>query len=134
MTATPEILLVDDDKSVLFVVRECLRQSGQFEVADFAHPGEALAAFEKDPNRFCLLITDYCMPDMTGEELAAQIQAKRPEMPVIGISGTPHKYKHPETFAELLPKPFDVEALEASVQRLVSLPIAPPAAQVENRI
>lgn len=132
LTSKPEILLVDDDQSVLFVVKECLKQNGQYHVSAFAHPADALAAFEQDPGRFSLLITDYCMPKMTGEELACRIREQRPEMPAIGISGTPHKYRNPEIFAELLPKPFDFEALEATVTKLLSVPFSVPGDQPET--
>ena len=134
LPAKSEILLVDDDPTVLFVVKECLRHSGQFDVSEFAHPVDALVAFEKEPHRYSMLITDYCMPEMTGEDLACRIHEQRPEIPVIGISGTPHKYRHPEIFAELLPKPFDMAALEATVERLLVPVVPPPGSQPEARI
>lgn len=120
-------MLVDDDESVLFVVKECLRQTVGCRVSAFPDPTKALAAFEADPNRFSLLISDYCMPGMTGEELTHRILAKRPELPVIGISGTPNKYQRPEVFAELLPKPFEMAALEAAVGRLLQTGLPTPA-------
>lgn len=113
----PEILLVDDDEGALFIVRECIRQSLGCRITALPDPIKALAVFNANPDRFQMLITDFCMPGMTGEELTQQILAQRPDMPVIGISGTPNKYQHPEAFAELLPKPFEMPDLEAAVSR-----------------
>ena len=87
----PEILLVDDDEGALLILKECIRQSLGCRITALPDPVKALAVFNANPERFQLLITDYCMPRMTGEELSQQILARRPDMPVIGISGTPNK-------------------------------------------
>ena len=49
--------------------------------------GEALALFRLDPSRFDLVITDQTMPEMTGIELAKEILALRPDMPIIMCTG-----------------------------------------------
>lgn len=73
------------------------------------------------------------MPGMNGEELAQQILEQRPDIPVIGISGTPNRYQHPEAFAELLPKPFEMAALEDAVGRnLGKSTTVPSPPQVPN--
>ncbi|MEA2059568.1 MAG: response regulator [Thermodesulfobacteriota bacterium] len=48
---------------------------------------EALAVFKSDPNAFDLVITDMAMPNMTGDQLAAELMAIRPDMPVIIFTG-----------------------------------------------
>jgi CheY-like chemotaxis protein len=48
---------------------------------------EALTLFQKDPYAFDLVITDLVMPIMSGEELAQNILAIRPDIPVILITG-----------------------------------------------
>ena len=48
---------------------------------------EALAVLRLDPSRFDLVITDQTMPEMTGVELAKEILALRPDMPIIMCTG-----------------------------------------------
>ena len=45
---------------------------------------EALAMFEK--GKFDLVITDFAMPSMKGDELAAAIKARAPNQPVVMIT------------------------------------------------
>ena len=51
---------------------------------------EALALFRLDPSQFDLVITDQTMPEMTGFELAKEILAIRPDMPIIMCTGFSH--------------------------------------------
>jgi len=48
---------------------------------------EALAILRLHPPRFDLVVTDQSMPEMTGAELAREVLAIRPDMPVILRSG-----------------------------------------------
>jgi CheY-like chemotaxis protein len=52
---------------------------------------EALALFEAKPNQFDLVITDMTMPNMTGDTLAGELMAIRPEIPVILCTGYSEK-------------------------------------------
>jgi len=46
-----------------------------------------LQAFRADPGRFSAVLSDETMPGMTGSQLAAQIAAIRPDIPIILMSG-----------------------------------------------
>jgi DNA-binding NtrC family response regulator len=48
---------------------------------------EALETFRADPHGFDLVITDMTMPSLRGEELAREIIALRPGMPIILCTG-----------------------------------------------
>jgi len=48
---------------------------------------EALETFRTDPQGFDLVITDMTMPGLRGEELAREIIALRPGMPIILCTG-----------------------------------------------
>ena len=48
---------------------------------------EAYEAFENQPDKFDLLLTDQMMPNMTGELLARQISKIRNDIPVILCTG-----------------------------------------------
>ncbi|MCB1684856.1 MAG: response regulator, partial [Pseudomonadales bacterium] len=80
------VLLVDDEQAVLRVTGELLTTQG-FEVESFTNPRMALEAFSRAPAEFDVLLTDHNMPEMTGSELARQIRAVRPDLPIILITG-----------------------------------------------
>jgi DNA-binding NtrC family response regulator len=48
---------------------------------------EALRVFRQDPRRFDVVVTDEMMPELTGTQLAREIGALRPGIPVILMSG-----------------------------------------------
>jgi len=48
---------------------------------------EALEAFRNRPEKFHLVLTDQTMPNMTGTELAVNLLAIRPDIPVILCTG-----------------------------------------------
>lgn len=77
------ILVVDDEPFVCDAVRMMLTFDGHDVVT--ANDGqEALAVFEKD--RSDLVITDFAMPGMKGDELAAAIKSRAPHQPVVMIT------------------------------------------------
>jgi two-component system cell cycle sensor histidine kinase/response regulator CckA len=83
---TEKILLVDDEPSVLKMVRQMLERLG-YQVAAYASGMEALAAFKADPESVDLVLTDMTMPEMTGDLLAREVMAVRPKVPVLVSTG-----------------------------------------------
>ena len=83
---TEKILLVDDETSVLKMVRLMLERLG-YHVAAFTSGAKALAAFEEDPESFDLVLTDMTMPEMTGDFLARKVVAVHPTTPVLVSTG-----------------------------------------------
>ena len=61
-----------------------------YEVTSRMNGREALVLFRLDPSRFDLVITDQTMPEMTGIDLASEILAIRPDMPIIMCTGFSH--------------------------------------------
>ena len=81
--APKRILVVDDEPFVCDAVKMMLNFDGH--VVDTAsNAKEALAIFDK--SKFDLVITDFAMPEMKGDELAAAIKAKSPGQPVVMIT------------------------------------------------
>ncbi len=80
------ILFVDDEDYLAEVGKEMLEDYG-YEVESLTSSKKALHLFQENPDRFDLLITDYTMPELTGEELARRIQDKRPDLPMIMCTG-----------------------------------------------
>lgn len=78
------ILIIDDEKDVRFVLREVLERAGhEATIAGNAAEGlEKLAASGAD-----LVITDVIMPGMDGVTAVERIRENHPDMPIIVISG-----------------------------------------------
>jgi PAS domain S-box-containing protein len=83
---TERILLIDDERSILDVMQQMLERLG-YTVDARSDSTEALEAFRENSDGFDLVITDYTMPEMTGENLAKAILGIRPDVPVILCTG-----------------------------------------------
>jgi signal transduction histidine kinase/ActR/RegA family two-component response regulator len=80
-----QILLVDDEDLVREGTAEMLRDMGH-EVHCAAGGGEAMALLAGGA-KADVVITDFKMPQMDGAELASNIRATRPDLPVLLITG-----------------------------------------------
>jgi PAS domain S-box-containing protein len=114
------ILLVEDDATVRSLAARVLTAAGhQLAVAEDGPT--ALRLFDSAPEPPDLLVTDIVMPGLNGWELAQTLQARRPGLKVLLISGyTREVVMPPERLEEgilFLEKPFSPEALRAAVER-----------------
>jgi len=110
--ANETILFVDDEDYLVEVGKEMLEDYGY--VVDIeTDPVKAVVLFEDDPNRYDLLITDYTMPGMTGDQLAGKLHESRKDLPVILCSGTrlDPEIKAGSGAYKILTKPFDMDLL-----------------------
>lgn len=83
----PRLLCVDDRVSSLDVRRALLKQIG-YDVLIASDPPSALAILEKVS--VDLVILDYSFPgQMSGEQLAHELRARKPGLPLIMLSGYP---------------------------------------------
>lgn len=81
-----QILVVDDEIPVLDMMQQYLRKMG-YRVITRADSLEAMKTFRADAGNFDLVITDHTMPDVPGAELAEEMGAIRPDLPVILMTG-----------------------------------------------
>jgi CheY-like chemotaxis protein len=77
------ILCVDDEENQLAVRKLVLEQAG-YSVLAASSGHQALALLAGHP--IDLVLSDHLMPGLTGTELARQIKAGHPDLPVILIS------------------------------------------------
>ncbi|VFQ44945.1 abc transporter substrate-binding protein [Desulfoluna butyratoxydans] len=80
------VLLVDDDEQMIYGTEKMLCRMG-YEVVAHTESLAALKAVRTDPRGFDLVMTDHMMPYLNGMELANEIRALCPEMPIILYSG-----------------------------------------------
>jgi CheY-like chemotaxis protein len=113
------ILVIDDEKGLLSVLREALTRFGhRVEIAEYGLEGVQ----KFDGGGFDIVITDMRMPGLDGEGVVRHIRkSPHKSIPVIGISGTPWLLKE-NGFDVILPKPFPLQELIDSVTRLIRIP------------
>ena len=112
------ILVVDDEPLVRQTVQMLLQDDGY--VVDEAESGpQALAMFE--PGKFDMIFTDYFMPDMKGDQLAAAIKRRSPKQAVVMLTAFPEKFQSSACplggIDSFICKPFEVETLRAAIAR-----------------
>ena len=116
------ILLVDDDSSVLKFLMHAL---SQYRVSVARDPDEALTV-AANVGSLVLLVTDYLMPSMTGDELIGRLREQRPALKVLILTGHDSilEIENPSWWAQEahLAKPMEIEALRAAVAGLIGPP------------
>jgi two-component system cell cycle sensor histidine kinase/response regulator CckA len=126
--ATPgsgeRILLVDDERAVVNMSREILQQLG-YQVSAESDSREALQLFRNDPHKFDLVITDMAMPKMTGKELATQLKAVRPDIPIILCTGFTDAITEEQAkklgLRALMTKPINRKEMAGTIRSVLSL-------------
>ena len=116
------ILVVDDDNSVLQMLARAL---DAYELM-VAHDGVEALALARMHTTLDLLITDYLMPEMTGDELIARMREERPDLKALVITGHGELLDRDSPdwwIAEPhLSKPFRIQALRDTVESLIGQP------------
>ena len=119
MNAVKHILLVDDDGLMLSLIARAL---SDYHVT-IARDGDEALHMAGPGTPIDLLITDYLMQTMTGDELLGRIREKRPTLKALIITGHSEILEHelPDWWkAEAhLAKPFSIVDLRNAVQRLI---------------
>ena len=80
------ILVIEDEPSVASYLETLLRDASFVPVIR-RRPAEALETFVADPDAYDLVITDHLMPEGTGLDLAEDLRALRPDLPIILTTG-----------------------------------------------
>ena len=116
------IWVVDDDRSVRFVLATALREAG-FDVVGFESAGAVLDALGvRSPPR--LLFTDVRMPGDDGLVLLDRFKRAHPELPVVVMSAYTDVASTAGAFRggahEFLSKPFDLDDAVALAERVLA--------------
>jgi PAS domain S-box-containing protein len=80
------VLLVEDERSVSLICRTFL-EALDYNVLTAETPGEALKISERHTGKIHVLLTDVVMPGMDGRQLANRINAIKPGVKVLFMSG-----------------------------------------------
>ncbi len=133
-----DIWVIDDDRSVRFVLAEGLREAG-YSVREFDGARSALAALAGGAPS--LVFTDVRMPEVDGLALLDALKARRPDLPVVVMSAYTDIASTAGAFRggahDFLSKPFDIDAAVEmatrglQARRVPAAPTPSPAADTD---
>jgi PAS domain S-box-containing protein len=117
------VLLVDDEKDLVDIGSEMLERLG-YRVTGVIGSAAGLEAFRKDPFRFDLVVTDFNMPGLSGDQIAREMLSIRREMPIIVCTGFSEIFDQQQATAigirQVLLKPLTMESLAYAVHDALS--------------
>ena len=116
------ILLAEDEDEVRELLRDLLESQGHT-VLEANGPAQGVDVASSFPGRIDLLLTDVVMPGGTGRDLARKVEAMRPEVKVLYMSGYPDVGGSPQSVLEpglpFLAKPFTRDTLLAKLHEVL---------------
>jgi len=116
------ILLADDEGSLLDPMKKIIERLG-YRVTATTSSLEALDLFRAQPEQFDLVITDYCMPKMTGINLAREIHEIRPDTRIVLCTGFSDEIDEKKVegagIREYILKPLDTRTIARIIRRVL---------------
>ena len=115
------ILVVDDEPSVRLAYQMMLKY--------FGHEVEVLSAGQAalellDSEAFDLVITDYSMPDMRGDELIARVRRRMPGQRIVMVTALAEELLISGKWTGgadcILPKPFRIDDLRTTIANVMA--------------
>ena len=128
----PRVLVVDDDTQVREITASLLSELG-CEVVEAGSGTAALAAIDADrEGSIVLMVIDFAMPGMNGAEAAREAKSRRPDLPVLFVTGYADKagllLAGDALDDWIVQKPFRRDELQLKVQ--AALGLGEPAGKV----
>ena len=118
MTKEPRVWVIDDDRSIRWVLERALRKA-DMHVTCFSNGVGIIEALERE--RPDAILSDIRMPGIDGLDLLAQVTSRYPGLPVIIMTAHSDLDSAVSAFHggafEYLPKPFDIDEAVAQVAR-----------------
>lgn len=84
------ILHIEDSETDAYIVKRAFRERPHVEIVNAMTGAQGIQRALED--NFDLVLLDYALPDMTGLEVLLQISERRPDVPVILVSGFGSEY------------------------------------------
>ena len=111
------ILVVDDEKEILSYVTEILSGEG-YKLLTAGTAEEGLDLFQKNSAEIDLLLTDFALPRMNGQEMYCEISSIRKDLKVLYMSGYADRILGSDDLP-FIQKPFSQENLMELVEHLL---------------
>jgi CheY-like chemotaxis protein len=116
------VLILDDDEQVRETLTAMLEAAG-YSVVTFLKVRQALEELAK-PKPIDLLVIDFAMPEMRGDQFAAEVRRQRPSVPILFITG----YAEPLSLRSerfVLEKPFSSATLISMAENAMQFSARP---------
>jgi two-component system chemotaxis sensor kinase CheA len=114
-----KILIVDDEDFICDHINETVQELGLKSV--IAKDGEAALAIVQKKEALFLIISDYLMPKMDGNNLCQEVRKLRPELPFLISSGCVNKSIALDSIhagvTDVIEKPYRADTLKAIIQK-----------------
>ena len=121
MSEHQKVWIVDDDKSIRWVLEKALQKT-DVDIQSFSNPDDVLKRIRhEEPD---VIISDIRMPGIDGITLLEKIKQQSPDIPVIIMTAYSDLERAVSAFQggafEYLSKPFDVDEVVSLVKRAIS--------------
>lgn len=119
------ILFVDDERAVTEIGKQILEKY-DYKVTAINNPLIALENFRRAPKKFDLVITDYNMPQMNGDELSIKLHNIRGDIPIIlstGYHTIPLETIQIWGIDHLICKPYKMKELTSIIKKILNYPL-----------
>ncbi|MBK1701259.1 nitrogen regulation protein NR(I) [Thiococcus pfennigii] len=118
MSREPKVWVIDDDRSIRWVLERALRKA-EMDVTCFSNGVGIIEALQREQPS--VILSDIRMPGIDGLDLLRQIKARHPDLPVIIMTAHSDLESAVSAFHggafEYLPKPFDLDEAVDQVSR-----------------
>ena len=122
-SCTANIMIIEDNEELCEGIQEILTQLG-YTVSAISDSSKAMALFKQLESKLQLVITDVVMPGIGGKKLADEMQQRRPELPILFVSGYTDDVvlRHGVGAGEVnfLAKPFTAPVLAKTVETILA--------------
>ena len=122
------ILAIDDEKELLQLLKMALECRG-YKVYSAACPIEALKLYETHRHDIKLVLLDFSMPEMKGDQVFERLQQINPEVRVVLLTAYDRdiaKKMFERGLQGYLQKPFCLDELARTVRTAIESPAHPP--------
>ncbi len=122
MEKQSKLLIIDDSDVIVEMLYQFLK-SKNYELFSASNGLDGIKIFNSDIQGFDLVITDIVMPNISGVGVISILKNKRPDLPIIAITGFG---EHPESLAAeahadvVLEKPIDLNILNQHISDLIA--------------
>ena len=122
-TGSKTFLLIDDEPMVIDVCELMLKELGYEVLKAYSGP-EAIEIYEANRNQIDLIISDFNMPGMNGQEVVAKLRAIDQRAKVLLSSGgvsVPHEEDDiAKGFNGFLQKPYSLDTLSNKISEILN--------------
>jgi len=122
-SSVQRLVLVEDEALIRLDISECLRDIG-YEVEEAASATQALSLLQAKDGDVAGVVIDLGLPDRRGDDLAADLRAANPSLPIIIASGYSSKEVRgrfaDDAFIAFVDKPFNAAQIERALKEMTA--------------